>query len=363
MALIFPGLFFSLLVRAQIANWTFNNTLAGTGSANVTASNATLGSAIGSGAYNGGTVYFGEGGWPSGAEDPNAYLQFSVTPTSGHSMTIASLVLSIRRSTTGSSGSGPNNWALRSSLDGFAADISYGTVSTSIIAFPVTFGAAYANLSSPVTFRLYGYNATVSSGGGLNRFVFDNISISGSSGVLPLVLGAFRATTDRDAVNLYWNVSGEGNILSMNIERSQDGDLFETVGSVQPETASSGYYQYTDHPADPAGIYFYRIQLVSTDGKIARSPVQQVAFNTSPDFRIQAFSSGSSIRFRVTAAETGDYVFSLYDLRGTAFAVRRLTLSAGTQVSDLGYEAVRPGIYILRATHAGQQRVSKLVIP
>src|ERR1700682_6080978 len=117
--ILLPGILAVLVTRAQVADWNFNNVLTGTGSANSTAGNASLGSTIAAGgAFNGGTVYYGEGPWPAGAIDLNAYLEFSITPPAGHTVTISALSMQIRRSTTGSSGAGPNTWSLRSSLDG-----------------------------------------------------------------------------------------------------------------------------------------------------------------------------------------------------------------------------------------------------
>src|SRR5450432_3701365 len=115
--LLFPALFYSSWMNAQIAGWDFNGVLTGTGSANSIAGNASLGSTIAAGgAFNGGTEYYGEGNWPAAGIDLNAYLEFSITPTAGHSITISSLSMQIRRSTTGSAGGGPNTWSLRSSL-------------------------------------------------------------------------------------------------------------------------------------------------------------------------------------------------------------------------------------------------------
>ncbi len=111
--ILISGVMSVLVSRAQVADWNFNNVLTGTGSANSTAGNASLGSTIaGGGAFNGGTVYYGEGTWPAGSIDLNAYLEFSITPTAGHTLTVSSLVMQIRRSTTGTSGAGPNTWSL-----------------------------------------------------------------------------------------------------------------------------------------------------------------------------------------------------------------------------------------------------------
>jgi hypothetical protein len=146
--ILISGILSFLVSRAQVADWNFNNILTGTGSANSTAGNASLGSTIaGGGAFNGGTVYYGEGPWPAGSIDLNAYLEFSIAPTAGHTLTVSSLVMQIRRSTTGTSGAGPNTWSLRSNLDGFITDISSGVLTTnSIPATVVTLGVPFMNM-------------------------------------------------------------------------------------------------------------------------------------------------------------------------------------------------------------------------
>lgn len=363
--LVCLGILFPFLIRAQVANWNFNNTLVGTGSANVTAANALLGPAIGSGAYNSNTVYFGEGGWPTGAVDPNAYIEFSITPASVHTVTVASMVLSIRRSTTGTGGSGPKNWALRSSLDGFSSDISNGTLSTAISLVPVTFNASFANLSTTVSFRLYGYNAFVSSGGGLNRFVFDNFSISGSSTTLPVVFDSFNATVNKETATLSWNISGEGSIDAMNIERSSDGNNFELIGNIPADYKGiNGHYAYTDNLVNPSGDYYYRVQLVSIDGKISYSSVRGVSFAAARSFILQAINTGmiQDIRYRITADQAGTYQFVLYDMNGMKLAAKQIELSSGTRILVMEHTTVRPGIYFLGAEHAGRHQIVKLIM-
>src|SRR4051812_27216896 len=148
-----------------VGNWTLNGVLTGTGSAQNSASSVLLGSGITSGNFNGGTEYYGEGGWPSGSINTNAYIQFSITPNAGYELDLSGLILRIRRSTTGTpSGSGPTQWSLRSSVDGFAANIASGSLTTSYSNYGVTL-TGFLSLPSTVTFRLYGFSASVSTGG------------------------------------------------------------------------------------------------------------------------------------------------------------------------------------------------------
>src|SRR5579872_6471874 len=97
------------------ANWNFNNTLAATNGANLSSVNVTLGTSIVSDAFNAGTEFFGQDGWPAGALDPNAYLQFTVSAGSGYYIVLNTVTLVIRHSTLGTAaGSGPGTWSLRS---------------------------------------------------------------------------------------------------------------------------------------------------------------------------------------------------------------------------------------------------------
>jgi cysteine-rich repeat protein len=107
--------------------------------------------------------------------DADDYVEFTVGPMAGNMMTLMKLKFGLQRSSTG-----PDAWAVRSSLDTFAADIQTGalTAVTTLVPFSVTLGAAFANLTAPVTFRIYGYHAGAS-GGTLRQ---DNVSVVGTVG-------------------------------------------------------------------------------------------------------------------------------------------------------------------------------------
>jgi hypothetical protein len=364
-SILLPGILSSLFLQAQVADWSFNNVLTGTGSANSTAGNASLGSTIAAGgAFNGGTVYYGEGPWPAGSIDLNAYLEFSITPTAGHTLTVSTLVMQIRRSTTGSSGAGPNTWSLRSNLDGFSTDISSGVLSAnSIPATVVTLGISFMNMPSKVIFRLYGYNATVSSGG-LDRFVYDDIEADGSI-VLPLVFDYFKVSAESQSAKIAWKLGGDGNLSSLNIERASDGTSFEIIkqysgDQVNTSTAS----EYLDPVNNLSGTYAYRIQMISSEGLVSYSSVQTVSFDSENGFRLQPINTGNtnSISFRINAVNSGNYSFSLYNLNGNKVAGKMTTLSAGTQVMQLDNIYLKSGIYVLLGENGNQKTSTKVMI-
>ena len=91
----------------------------------------------------------------------NEYIEFTVTPNAGFSFTPTSFVFNWDKS-----GTGPQNVVLRSSADGYVADL--GTVApTGAITVQNTITiSGLTNLTTATTFRLYGYGATGATGTG-----------------------------------------------------------------------------------------------------------------------------------------------------------------------------------------------------
>jgi uncharacterized protein YuzE len=273
--------------------------------------------------------------------------------------------MQIRRSTTGSAGGGPNTWSLRSSLDGYTTDISTGVLTlNSTPATVVTLGVAFMNMPSKITFRLYGYNATLSSGGALNRFVYDDIQASGST-ILPIVFDYFKANGVDQAADIFWKLDGDGNIASLNIERASDGVNFETIkqyngSQIVAETA----FEFVDQLNNPSGAYAYRIKLISEDGTVSYSSVQTISFDSGNGFQVQGINMGSSnmVSFRVNAVDAGNYTFSLYNLNGNKVAVKSVQMSSGSQTMQMDNRQLKSGIYVLLGENGNQKISTKIMV-
>jgi trimeric autotransporter adhesin len=104
-------------------------------------------------------------GWNSSQLDTTDYFSFILTPDSGYALSLLSFSYS---STTG--GTGPTGFSLRSSVDGFTANIGSPNSSGTTITLTNT---SFQSLSSGIEFRLYGWGATSGSGAfGINDFSF-----------------------------------------------------------------------------------------------------------------------------------------------------------------------------------------------
>jgi hypothetical protein len=337
-----------------IGNWTFNNTLVGTGGTHNTVSTADFSGSVPSKAYNSGTEYFGENGWPSGALNSSMYLQFSITPNVGYQLDLTRIVLTIRRSNTGSpAGSGPTSWSLRSSLDGYATDIATNSLGHNYNNYTVTLGSSFLHLYSTVTFRLYGYNTTVASGG-TSRLVVNNISIDGLGAVLPLSLTGIQASHSNDKnISVKWQVNNvhEGSVF--NVERSLNGSDFTMLNSfTEKETRSSGSYNFEDSkvPAN-APVVFYRIKIDEPTGWTYYSWLVKVNNKTAKQLLIDYTTiTGQSLVTALQVPEKGRYSVAVLATNGAVLQQRSLDLEAGVQVISLPVNALAHGTYVFRVT-------------
>ena len=110
-------------------------------------------------------------GWTTGAAlNPALYYTFTVTPAAGGT-SWNGIMLDLANFDAASINDGPTRFAVRSSLDGFAANLLAGTVS---VGFTTDTAALNVTSSVPVEYRIYGYGAGTT--GGLLQI--DNVALT-----------------------------------------------------------------------------------------------------------------------------------------------------------------------------------------
>jgi gliding motility-associated-like protein len=126
------------------------------------------------------------------AVDETKYYEVTVTPTAGYRLNLTNLNFDV----THVSSSAPNKHVVRSSMDNYASNLG-GTISPANASLTVTGGiftnassssaiqigsnlnlSGFTNLTTPVTFRIYAYNAT---NGTTAYFSIDNVRFTGTT--------------------------------------------------------------------------------------------------------------------------------------------------------------------------------------
>lgn len=147
-------------------------------------------------------------GWPLGATkgsntftgeiDPGRYYEITITPQPYYSMDLSSINFIVQRSATG-----VRQWSVRSSIDGFTTNLPAGiqppnanlsveagdifqiadrATTTAQSGCTITLpSVGFTGISTPVTFRFYGFNAESGSG----TFSLNNVEILGTATIAP----------------------------------------------------------------------------------------------------------------------------------------------------------------------------------
>lgn len=344
------GLLFPTTSKAQsIGNWTFNSILTGTPGTFNTVSTADFSPGVPIHTFNGGTEYYGENGWPAGAINTSMYLQFSLTPAAGYQLDINTIILTIRRSNTGTpAGSGPTSWSLRSSLDGFTNDIAAGSMTLTYANYTVTPGSSFLNLYTTTTFRLYGYNATIGSGGN-SRFVIDNLTVNGIGFLLPVALGNLHAVVQDEKVNLSYTVYNTIENSHYFIERSADGIHFTTITSTQEvNAATEKQYSYADDIqsfSDVSQLY-YRVYMLTSSGTPVYSNITFVKIKIGQP-QIKTFISSNQLHINGTFPVNDVCQAVVYTLTGQAVWRTTFTVVAGYNAFTLPLNKYMPSAYVI----------------
>ena len=159
--------------------------------------------AVGLGSNSSASGRFSFASWPLGATNGSnsftgtlsatQYYEITITPAAGYQLDLKSLSFIFQRSATG-----VRQWAVRSSIDNFANNLtaSISPANSAILANTnntfqivdrasitaetgcnIVFGSNHTNLTNPVKIRFYGFNAESTSG----TFSLNAVSITGST--------------------------------------------------------------------------------------------------------------------------------------------------------------------------------------
>ena len=175
--------------------------------------------------------------------DTTEYYSFYLEPKNGYFLNFTNITFTVLRG----GGTHPNIFALRSSIDNFAANISSpvtiaGTTTPTSISFNAS---ALINITSPVTFRLYAYGSTATSGNtlvGVNDFQF-NGQVLPRNIVTSVAFNTLSVMPSEGFLHITWSTASENNNNHFEVQTSDNGKDFKTVQIVQSKNSNSSTTQ------------------------------------------------------------------------------------------------------------------------
>lgn len=268
--------------------------------------------------------------------DLTEYNQFTITPAAGYLQTLTALSFTHSVSTAGVA---PGTaWYLRSSLDGYASNISTGITTTTNTTTNVSLPASSFQNIGAVTFRFYITNIK----GNNDTWSNDNLTVTGTVNSKP-------ANPPNPTSN-----SPQCNPPGVTLTRTGTVPVGETwywqTTALGTSTAASG----TTYNAATTGTYYIRAQNNTTAAWSAASGSVSIVVN--PNVATPVFSVGASST-RCQGAGTNTYTATAANSTNITYSLDGPSLLAGNTINAatgaVNYTAGWSGTTTITATATG----------
>lgn len=179
-----------------------------------------------------------------------------------------------------------------------------------------------------------------------NVYGFSDFTLEESSAPLPIELIYFQALRNDFKVDLLWATASETNNDYFELERSINGQNWESIGRVSGAGNSNFQlnYRFTDEQAY-MGLSYYRIKQVDYDNGYSYSPIRHVNLISTGLFTV-VVSNGKVTVFNSTEQET-EMEMELVHASGKRHYMVKWTLQPGYNTYDLKINLLN-NFYILK---------------
>ena len=194
---------------------------------------------------------------------------------------------------------------------------------------------------------------------GVQKFFFDNFgtNLAPAAIALPVNFHAFEARKLNAGTQLTWKVGQEQNLSHYEIEKSNTGRGYTSIGTVQATGAS--IYNFTDQQASGSQV-FYRIKSVDQDGKFKYSPIVTLR-NGKAAIALKVFPlpARNNVTVEHESIQTNGLItISTADGR----IVKSIQPARGTMQTEVMLADIKAGMYLLRFDNGnGQVETIKLI--
>ncbi len=169
-----------------------------------------------------------------------------------------------------------------------------------------------------------------------------------SNNPLPVEWLFFQANLHNGFVNLEWATASEIHSEDFEVQRSQDGLIWETIGTVQAAGYSSSQLNYQSVDDSPLqGISYYRLKQNDFDGQFEYSEVKVISSLEHREVRIRAFPNPTDGKVMVQSDQPGTEEIRVLDHIGRDLSgLVEVMRMSDTQV-QLDMVRLPAGVYLL----------------
>ncbi len=178
---------------------------------------------------------------------------------------------------------------------------------------------------------------------------------------LPVDLVGFTAKRQDENALLEWTTRAEVNNKGFDIQRSEDGARYETIGFVEAQgsTAFENHYSFVDE--SPArGINYYRLKQIDNNGDFTHSPVRQLSFDSPQGGKIR-FSPNPVIDEIEVQNLTANKIETIYITDDANKLIRTIQVDATQDRHKYDLSELNSGVYYVRFVGGTNVITEKLI--
>ncbi len=211
-------------------------------------------------------------------------------------------------------------------------------------------------------FRVFGAVNGVSNRTG--TYTFCSTTGLGST-VLPIELSSFRAFAQNNKVVLNWGTESESANTYFEVERSMDGNQYQSIAKVMGIGSISQATQYNFNDIAPFKTNnYYRLKLVDIDGSYKYSSIQTVSFisKTKKSISISPAIVTDKVDIKINSANATTAIFRIISSTGHIFYLRNKALVKGENLVTIdNIQNLYNGLYILQVQMDGDILSTKFI--
>jgi|GEM_PF-1355654 len=195
------------------------------------------------------------------------------------------------------------------------------------------------------------------------------IPVSGPShGLLPITILSFTGSIDKKAVQLNWQTSLEINSSYFEIQRSEDGILYETFATATAKGNSSlisNYQAKDDLFFYTKKVVYYRIKMVDVDGKFKYSSIMVIKVEpstTNNSVKAWPIPFASQLNVEYNSEINQQVKISMIGMNGAVIFNNNTTVKQGRNVITINQAQTTPsGTYMLLISNGAKTETVKVV--
>lgn len=173
------------------------------------------------------------------------------------------------------------------------------------------------------------------------------------AGALPVKLIAFSARIINRQTHLQWSTAQEINSDFYDVERSENGGLFDNMLSVKAKGNTGIRSDYAAIDPNPFPLTYYRLKEVDRDGNYSYSPVIHVSMDGDMSYMVHPNPASGVFYLEISSSKIQRSVIGLFDDAGKLLERKTVELIPGNNKISWDISRMAKGTYFLRSADNG----------